>query len=134
TTGIGLNREKVKARMANAPSSSLSILFDPALLAKFADCGVSFLDTADEVIPATLKYLGLNPDSKAPADLAKAEAHLMKLRPHIRKFHSSQYINDLANGDVCLAFGWSGDVLQAKQRAAEAKNNVVVQYLLPKEG
>jgi len=134
TTGIGLNRDKIKTRMANPPSNSLAMVFDPAVVAKFADCGVSLLDAPDEVIPATLKFLGLNPDSKAPADLAKAEAQLMKIRPHIRKFHSSQYINDLANGDGCLAFGWSGDVLQAKQRAIEAKNKVVVQYLLPKEG
>jgi putrescine transport system substrate-binding protein len=134
TTGIGINREKVKARMANPPASSLAMVFDPAVAAKFADCGVSLLDAPDEVIPATLKFLGLDPDSKKPADLAKAEAQLMKVRPHIRKFHSSQYINDLANGDICLAFGWSGDVLQAKQRALEAKNKVVVQYLLPKEG
>jgi len=134
TTGIGLNREKVKARMANPPSNSLAMLFDPAVVAKFADCGVSLLDAPDEVIPATLKFLGLEPDSKAPADLAKAEAQLLKIRPHVRKFHSSQYINDLANGDICLALGWSGDVLQAKQRATEAKNKVMVQYLLPKEG
>lgn len=134
TTGIGLNREKVRTRMQNPPSASLAMVLDPAVVAKFADCGVSLLDAPDEVIPATLKFLGLDPDSKKQPDLAKAEAHLMKIRPHVRKFHSSQYINDLANGDICVALGWSGDVLQAKQRAQEAKNKVVVQYLLPKEG
>jgi putrescine transport system substrate-binding protein len=134
TTGIGLNRDKVKARVANPPSSSLAMLLDPAIVSKFADCGVSLLDAPDEILAATLTFIGLDPDSKKPADLAKAEAHLMKIRPHIRKFHSSQYINDLANGDICLALGWSGDVLQAKQRAIEAKNKVTVQYLIPKEG
>lgn len=134
TTGIGLNRDKIKQRMPNPPASSLAMLFDPAVVAKFADCGVTMLDAPDEVIPAALRYLGENPDSKDPKVLEKAEEHLLKIRPYIRKFHSSQYINDLANGDVCLALGWSGDVLQAKTRAEEAKNGVVVQYLVPKEG
>jgi putrescine transport system substrate-binding protein len=134
TTGIGINRDKVKAALANPPSNSLAMVFDPAVVAKFAPCGVSLLDAPDEVVPAALRFLGLNPDSKAPADLAKAEAQLLKIRPYVRKFHSSQYINDLANGDGCLALGWSGDVLQARQRAIEAKNKVAVQYLLPREG
>jgi putrescine transport system substrate-binding protein len=134
TTGIGLNAEKIKARMKNPPANSLSMVFDPAVVAKFADCGVNMLDAPDEVIPAVLRYLGENPNSKDPAVLRKAEDQLKKVRPFIRKFHSSQYINDLANGDTCLAFGWSGDVLQAKARAEEAKNGVKIQYLLPKEG
>ena len=134
TSGIGLNPEKIKARLKNPPANSLAMIFDPEIVAKFADCGVHILDAPDEVIPAVLKFLGEEPDSKDPALLAKAEAQLLKIRPHIRKFHSSQYINDLANGDICLAYGWSGDILQAKARAEEAGNKVRVQYLLPKEG
>lgn len=134
TTGIGLNPDKIKQRLPNPPAFSLRMLFDPEVVSKFADCGVVTLDAPDELIPAALVYLGLNPDAKDAESLAKAEAALLKVRPHIRKFHSSQYINDLANGDICLAFGWSGDILQAKTRAEEAKKGVRVQYLLPKEG
>lgn len=134
TTGIGINADKIKQRMAKPPANSLAMVFDPAVVSKFADCGVNLLDAPDEMIPAALRYLGEDPDSKDPKVLAKAEEHLLKIRPFIRKFHSSQYINDLANGDTCLALGYSGDILQAKTRAEEAKNGVKVQYLLPKEG
>jgi len=134
TTGIGLNADKVKARMPKPPANSLAMIFDPTVVSKFADCGVNLLDAPDELVPAALRYLGLDPNAKDEASVAKAEAALLKIRPFIRKFHSSQYVNDLANGDVCLAFGWSGDILQAKTRAEEAKNGVKVQYLLPKEG
>lgn len=134
TSGIGLNPDKIKQRLPNPPAYSLKMLFDPEVVSKFADCGVTMLDAPDEVIPAALKYLGLDPDAKDAATLAKAEEALMKIRPYIRKFHSSQYINDLANGDICLAYGWSGDILQSKTRAEEAKKGVKVQYLLPREG
>lgn len=134
TSGLGINVDKISERMKNAPVNSLALLFDPAVVSKFADCGVNVLDAPDDVMPAVLTYLGLNPDSKDPKDWARAEAQLRKIRPYIRKFHSSQYINDLANGDTCLAFGFSGDILQAKTRAAEAKKGVRVSYLLPKEG
>jgi putrescine transport system substrate-binding protein len=134
TSGIGLNPDKIKQRMPNPPSYSLRMLFDPEVVSKFADCGVVMLDAPDEIMPAALKYLGLDPNAKDAASIAKAEAVLMKVRPYIRKFHSSQYINDLANGDACLAYGFSGDILQARTRAEEAKKGVRVQYLLPKEG
>lgn len=134
TSGIGLNPDKIKQRMPNPPSYSLRMLFDPEVVSKFADCGVVMLDAPDEILPAALKYLGLDPNAKDAASIAKAEAVLMKVRPYIRKFHSSQYINDLANGDACLAYGYSGDILQARTRAEEAKKGVRVQYLLPKEG
>jgi putrescine transport system substrate-binding protein len=134
TSGIGLNPDKIKQRMPNPPSYSLRMLFDPEVVSKFADCGVVMLDAPDEILPAALKYLGLDPNAKDATSLAKAEAVLMKVRPYIRKFHSSQYINDLANGDACLAYGYSGDILQARTRAEEAKKGVRVQYLLPKEG
>ncbi|WP_119420496.1 polyamine ABC transporter substrate-binding protein [Desertibaculum subflavum] len=134
TTGIGYNAKKIAERMPDAPTGSLRMLFDPNVVKRFADCGVNVLDDAAELFPAALKYLGLDPDSKQMADLEKAEKALMAIRPYIRKFHSSQYIEDLANGDTCLAFGWSGDILQAKARAAEAKSGVEIVYKIPREG
>ncbi|WP_298720912.1 polyamine ABC transporter substrate-binding protein [uncultured Ferrovibrio sp.] len=134
TSGIGLNPDKIKQRMPNPPAYSLRMLFDPEVVSKFADCGVVLLDAPDEIMVAAMKYLGLDPNSKDAASIAKAEEVLMKVRPYIRKFHSSQYINDLANGDACLAYGFSGDILQARTRAEEAQKGVRVQYLLPKEG
>lgn len=134
TSGIGLNADKIRQRMANPPAYSLRMLFDPEIVSKFADCGVVVLDAPDEIMVAALKYLGLDPNAKDAASIAKAEAAVLKVRPYIRKFHSSQYINDLANGDACLAYGYSGDILQARSRAEEARNGVRIQYLLPKEG
>lgn len=134
TTGIGYNEDMVKARLPDAPLDSWALAFDPENLAKLADCGVYFLDAADEVVPLTMNYLGLDPDSKETEDFEKAGELLMQLRPHIRKFHSSEYISALANGDICLAIGWSGDILQAADRAMEAENNVSVVYRIPKEG
>jgi putrescine transport system substrate-binding protein len=134
TTGIGVNEKMVKQRLPNAPVNSLAMIFDPAVAAKFKDCGIMVLDAPDELIPAALRYLGLNPDAKDAESIGKAEALLMKTRPNIRKFHSSQYIEDLANGAICVAFGWSGDVVQARQRAKDAKKGVEVQYRVPKEG
>jgi len=134
TTGIGYVKDKIEKRMPNAPVDSLAMLFDPNVISKFADCGVHILDAADELIPAALAYLGEDPDSKDKKVIAKAGELMAKVRPHILKFHSSEYINALANGDICLAIGWSGDVFQARDRAAEAKNNVEVVYSIPKEG
>ncbi len=134
TTGIGYNVKKVKERLGDQPIDSWSILFDPAKLSKLADCGVHVLDATEELFPAALRYLGLDPDSKKQADLDKAAALLQKMRPHVQKFHSSEYINGLANGDICLAVGYSGDVLQARKRAKEANSGVEVAYLIPKEG
>ena len=134
TTAIGYNVDKIKERMADAPLDSWAMIFDPNVVSRFADCGVHLLDSADDMIPAALNYLGLNPDSKDPAEIAQAGDLLKSIRPHIQKFHSSEYINALANGDICLAVGYSGDVLQARDRAAEAANNVTVAYSIPKEG
>ena len=134
TTGIGVNEKAVEQRLPNAPVNSLAMIFDPAVAAKVKDCGIMVLDAPDELIPAALRYLGLNPDAKDADSIAKAEALLMKARPNIRKFHSSQYIEDLANGVICVAFGWSGDIVQARQRAIDAKKGVAVQYRVPKEG
>jgi putrescine transport system substrate-binding protein len=135
TTGIGYNMAKVKERLGeNADMTTWDSVLNPDNLAKLADCGVMMLDTAEEIVPAVLNYLGLNPDSQSAEDLAKAEEHLLKLRPSIRKFHSSEYINALANGDVCIAVGWSGDILQAAGRADEAGAGVEIGYSIPKEG
>jgi putrescine transport system substrate-binding protein len=134
TTGIGYNVDKINERMPDAPVNSWAMIFDPEVVSKFADCGVQLLDSPDDIIPAALNYLGLNPDSKEPEDIKKAGELLKSIRPSIQKFHSSEYINALANGDICLAVGYSGDILQARDRAAEAANGVTVQYSIPKEG
>lgn len=134
TTGIGYVESAIMKRMPNAPVDSLAMLFDPNVASKFADCGIHILDAADELIPAALAYIGEDPNSKDKKVIAKAEAVMAKVRPYIQKFHSSEYINGLANGDICLAIGWSGDIFQARDRADEAKNGVTVVYSIPKEG
>ncbi len=135
TTGIGYNVGKVTELLGeDAPVDSLALIFDPANAEKLAECGIHVLDAPTEMIPAALTYLGEDPDSKDPEVIAKTEAVFMAIRPHIQKFHSSEYINALANGDICVAFGWSGDILQARDRAAEADNGVEVEYSIPKEG
>jgi len=135
TTGVGYNVEKVKAALGeDAPVDSWDLVFDEANISKLKDCGVFLLDAPTEMIPAALNYLGLDPDSKDRGDIEKAGELLTKIRPYVQKFHSSEYINALANGDICMAVGWSGDVLQARDRAAEADNGVTVEYAIPKEG
>jgi putrescine transport system substrate-binding protein len=134
TTGIGYNVDKIAERMPDAPLDSWRMIFDPEVISKFQDCGIHLLDAPTELIPAALNYLGLEQDSKDPELLAKAEELLVSIRPFVQKFHSSEYINGLANGDICLAVGWSGDVLQARDRAAEADNGVTVEFAIPKEG
>ena len=134
TTGLAYNVDKVKERLPDAPADSWALLFDPANAAKLADCGIMALDAPVEVMASALRYLGEDPDSKDPAVLEKGAALLEQIRPYIRKFHSSEYINALANGDVCLALGWSGDAGIAKTRAEEASNGVRIEYTIPKEG
>jgi putrescine transport system substrate-binding protein len=134
TTGIGYNVDKIKAIMPDAPLDSWAMIFDPNVVSKFKDCGIHLLDSADDILPAALNYLGLNPDSKDPGDLQKAGDLLKSIRPNIQKFHSSEYINALANGDICMAVGYSGDILQARNRATEANNGVNIGYSIPKEG
>jgi putrescine transport system substrate-binding protein len=134
TVGIGYNQKKVKEALGIDTIDSWDVFFKPENLSKLANCGVYVLDSPSDIIPTTLAYLGLDPESKSPDDLAKVEEVLLAIRPYIRKFHSSEYINALANGDICLAVGWSGDVFQAKDRAAEADQGVVVEYAVPKEG
>ena len=134
TTGIGVVMEKVKAIAPDAPIDSLKFFFDPTILAKFKGCGVTMLDTPTDVFPAALQYLGLDPDSQKKEDIEKAYDLIMKIRPFIRKFDSSEYINDLANGDICVAWGYSSDINLARRRAAEANKGVTVAYKIPKEG
>ncbi|MEP3845866.1 MAG: polyamine ABC transporter substrate-binding protein [Paracoccaceae bacterium] len=135
TTGIGANVGKVQEVLgADAPLGSLALVFDPANAEKLASCGIYVLDAPTELIPAALAYSGLDPDRKDKEALAKAEEVITAIRPHIQKFHSSEYINALANGDICVAIGWSGDVLQARDRAAEADNGVEIAYNAPSEG
>ncbi|SPF79334.1 polyamine ABC transporter substrate-binding protein [Pseudoprimorskyibacter insulae] len=135
TTGIGVNVGKVTEILGeDAPVGSLELVLNPANMEKLAACGVHFLDAPTEIIPAALAYAGMDPDGKDQAALDKAEEVLMAVRPYIQKFHSSEYINALANGDICVAIGWSGDILQARDRAAEADNGVEIAYNAPSEG
>jgi putrescine transport system substrate-binding protein len=134
TIGIGYNTAAVAKRLPGVNIDSWAVVFDPKNLAKLKDCGVYFLDASEDMYAVALNYLGKDPNSKDPKDYAAATGLLMKARPYVKKFHSSEYINALANGDICLAIGYSGDVLQAKSRAEEAKNKVELAYVVPKEG
>ncbi len=132
--GIGYNPEKVKAALGIDKIDSWDTILKPENLAKLKGCGVSFLDSPTEMLPVALHYLGLPTDTQKKEDLKQAEALFLKLRPSIGYFHSSKYISDLANGNICVAVGYSGDVQQAKSRAAEAGGKVKVAYDIPKEG
>lgn len=135
TNGIGYNVDKVKAVLGDkAPVDSWDLLFKPENIEKLKSCGVSFLDSPTEILPIALHYLGYSPVSQDPKQLKEAEALFLKIRPHVTYFHSSKYISDLANGNLCVAVGYSGDVYQAKSRADEAKAGVKVAYNIPKEG
>ena len=135
TTGIGYNARKAREILGpNGTIDSWDIVFKPENLAKFKDCGVHLLDSSDDVLAAALHYLGLDPNSSNEADLQKAADLVMKIRPYVRKFHSSEYLNALAAGEICLVLGFSGDIKQSQKRAAEAKNGVEIAYAIPKEG
>ncbi|MBI4275173.1 MAG: polyamine ABC transporter substrate-binding protein [Rhizobiales bacterium] len=135
TTGIGYNVKKVRAILgADATPDSWDIVFKPENLAKFKDCGVMMLDSSDDIMPSALRYLGLDPNASDPAALERAAELLSKVRPFVRKFHSSEYLTALASGEICLVVGWSGDIKQAQKRAAEAKGGVEIGYAIPKEG
>jgi putrescine transport system substrate-binding protein len=135
TTGIGYNVKRAREVLgADVKVDSWDIVFKPENLAKFKNCGVMMLDSSDDIMPAALAYLHLNPNSTDPADLEKAADLLLKIRPSVRKFHSSEYLNALATGEICFVVGWSGDIKQAQKRAAEAKNGIEIGYSIPKEG
>ena len=135
TTGVGYNVKAVQKILgADARIDSWDVVFKPENLAKFKDCGVHMLDSADDIFPAALSYLGLDPNSTKQADLEKAADLVTKIRPYVRKFHSSEYLSALATGEICFVVGWSGDIMQARSRAAEAKNDIEIGYAIPKEG
>jgi putrescine transport system substrate-binding protein len=134
TDAIGYNVKKVQAIDPKAPVDSWKLIFDPKEAAKFKECGISVLDAPDEVVGVALAYLGKDPNSENLADLKAAEDLLMKVRPYIRMIHSSQYIDSLANGDICVSLGWSGDILQAKSRAKDAGQGIEIDLRVPKEG
>ncbi len=136
TTGIGYNRAAIDEIMGkDFKMNTFDILFKPELLKNFEQCGIAFLDAPSEVFKAALFYIGKDPNTKDPSEYRGEAYQLLKnIRPFIRYFHSSKYINDLANGEICLVFGWSGDILQAGDRAREVKNNVIIEYEIPEEG
>jgi putrescine transport system substrate-binding protein len=134
TNGIGYNEKMVRALMPDAPLDSWRLVFDPTVAAKIAKCGISVLDSPAEMMRAVLNYLGRDPNSQKPEDLAAAEATLTKIRPYIRNINSSEYIEALANGDLCVAVGYNGDVMQARDRAREANKGIEIKYMVPKEG
>ena len=139
TTGIGYNVNAVRKILgsdaaAAAAMGSWDAVFDPEKIAKFKDCGIHLLDSSDDIISAALHFLQLDPNSSDPGDLEKAAALLTKIRPYVRKFHSSEYLNALASGEICFVVGFSGDIKQAQKRAAEAKGAVAIGYSIPREG
>jgi putrescine transport system substrate-binding protein len=134
TAGIGYNVDRVRERLGSAAIDSWAILFDPRNAAKLSDCGITVIDSPFDVLAAALLYLGRDPNTHDPGDAAAAAAVLMKIRPYVRTIDSVQYISDLANGGICAALGWSGDVLQARDRAVEAGNGVKIAYAVPREG
>ena len=139
TTGIGYNVNAVRKILgsdaaAAAAMGSWDAVFDPEKIAKFKDCGIHLLDSSDDIISAALHFLQLDPSSSDPGDLEKAAALLTKIRPYVRKFHSSEYLNALASGEICFVVGFSGDIKQAQKRAAEAKGAVAIGYSIPREG
>ena len=134
TSGVAFNEEAIKAALPDAPVDSFAMFWDPKVISKFAKCGVSVLDAPSEVVGTVLIYLGKDANSENPEDLKAAEKVLLSVRPYIRNINSSAYIEQLAGGEICLALGWSGDVLQAKSRAEESKKEFHIKYNIPKEG
>ncbi len=134
TNGIGYNEKMIKELLPDAPLDSWRLVFDPTIASKVAKCGISVLDSPAEMMRAVLNYLGKDPNSQKPEDLVAADETLSKIRPFIRNINSSEYIEALANGDLCLAVGYNGDVLQARDRARDANKGIEIKYMVPKEG
>ena len=134
TNGIGYNEKMVRALLPDAPLDSWRLVLDPAVASKVAKCGISILDSPAEMLRGVYSYLGKDPNSQSADDLALAEATLLKIRPYIRNINSSEYIEALANGDLCIAVGYNGDVMQARDRAHEANKGIDIEYVVPKEG
>ncbi|MEA2933905.1 MAG: putrescine transport system substrate-binding protein [Variibacter sp.] len=134
TTGLGFNARQANEAVGIAAMADWNIIFRPDQIAKFKACGVHMLDSADDVMAAALHYLGLDPNSTNANDLDRAAALLTSVRSAVRKFHSSEYLNALASGEICLVLGWSGDIKQAQRRAKEANRGTEVGYVIPKGG
>ncbi len=135
TTGIGYNVKAAKRILGpDGAIDTWDYIFNPEEIAKFQSCGIHLLDSSDDIMSAGLHYLHLDPNTSDPGDLNKVTELLLKIRPYIRKFHSSEYLNALATGEICLVVGFSGDVKQAQKRAAEAKAGIEIGYSIPKEG
>lgn len=134
TLGIGYDSAKLRARLGAEPIDAWSIVFDPKQAARLQNCGITVVDSPVDLVAAALLYLGKDPNSRADADLAAAEQALLRIRPYVRDINTTQYISDLANGSTCLAVGWSGDIIQARTRAAEAHNGLDLRYVVPREG
>ena len=135
TTGIAYNEKMIADRLGeDAPTDSWSLILDPKYASKLEDCGIAILDAPTDVLPNVIKYLGKDGTSKNKADFEEAGEVLNAVQPHLRYIHSSQSINDMANGDLCAAIMWSGDAFQAAARAEEAENGHVINYVIPAEG
>lgn len=134
TVGLGYNADMVKKALGTDKLDSWSAIFDPKNAAKLARCGITMLDSPTDVYGSVAIYMGIDPNSEKPEDLAAVEQTLTRVRPYLKYFHSSSYINDLAAGEICVALGWSGDVLQARDRGAAATRPVKIAYVIPKEG
>ncbi|MDH0300934.1 MULTISPECIES: extracellular solute-binding protein [unclassified Pseudomonas] len=134
TTGVGFQAQAVASRLADAPTDSWAMLFDPQVVAKFADCGVSLLNDPNEVFAAVMRYLGLDINQQRLEDLKAAEAQLRKVRPYIRYFDNDRNINDLANGETCVAMSWNGNVAIAQTQAEQANKAFTLDYRIPRQG
>jgi putrescine transport system substrate-binding protein len=134
TNGVGYNEKMIKALAPDAPLDSWRLLFDPAVASKVSKCGIGMVDSPVDLMRAVLPYLGRDPNSQTADDFNAAEEALTKIRPYVRDINSADYVEALANGDLCVALGYSGDMLQARDRAREAKNGIEIKYVIPKEG
>ena len=134
TYGIGYNEKLVAEALPNVPVDSWRLIFDPGFAAKLSKCGISTIDAPAGVVRLVLKYLGKNPNAPSPQDLSDAASVLMKIRPYIRNIDTSNYTEAMANGDICIALGYSGDFVQARKRAEEVKNGIKINYVIPQEG
>ena len=134
TTALGFNKTKVDALLPNAPHNSWQLILDPKNAKVLQKCGITMVDSPEDVLPNIVNYLGKDPNDFNEEDYMAAKEVLMKIRPYIKDFNSTAYINDLANGEICLSIGYNGDILQARDRAAEAGIEDEIVYSIPKEG
>ena len=132
--GFAYNVDMIRARMPNAPVDSLDMLFNPEIIRRFADCGVTFLDSPEDVLQLALNYLHLDPNTTRPEDYKRAEQLLLAVRPYVKAFDSSEYMNGLATGELCISMSWSGDYAASEARARSAGVAINLAFTVPKEG